>query len=140
MAADYVMIAHADGGSRGNPGQAAIAYVLYDSIGNLIEKDAKCIGIHTNNEAEYEAVLWAIEKVRERSCGNVKIFTDSEFVVNQVKGVYQRKDRRMAQYASRVETNLKLFDSFELRHVPRSNPRQTMVDSMVNAALDAKVR
>jgi len=140
LTADYVMIAYTDGGSRGNPGQAAIAYALYDSVGNVIEKDAKCIGIHTNNEAEYEAVLWAIEKVRERSCGNVKIFTDSEFVVKQVKGIYDRKDPRMAQYARRVEANLKLFDSFELNHVPRTKPRQAMVDSMVNAALDAKNR
>jgi ribonuclease HI len=137
LTADYVIVAYTDGGSRGNPGQAAIAYALYDSVGNVIEKGARCIGIHTNNEAEYEAVLWAIEKVRERSYGNVKIFTDSEFVVKQVKGIYDRKDPRMAQYARRVETNLRLFDSFELNHVPRANPRQAMVDAMVNAALDA---
>ncbi len=134
------LIAYTDGGSRGNPGPAAIAYVMYDSVGSIIEKDSKCIGKHTNNEAEYEAVLWAIEKVRERSCLNVKIFTDSEFVVKQVKGIYDRKDPRMAQYARRVEANLRLFESFELNHVPRTNPRQDMVDSMVNAALDANGR
>jgi len=129
---------YTDGGSRGNPGPAAIAYVMYDSVGSIIEKDSKSIGRHTNNEAEYEAVLWAIERIRERSCLSVKVFTDSEFVVKQVKGIYDRKDPRMAQYARRVEANLRLFDSFELNHVPRTNPRQSMVDSMVNAALDAK--
>jgi ribonuclease HI len=137
LTADYVMVAYADGGSRGNPGPAAIAHALYDSVGNLIEKNAKCIGEHTNNEAEYEAILWAIEKVRERSCGKVKIFTDSEFVVKQVKGIYGRKDPRMAQYAKRVEANLRLFDSFELNHVPRTNKMQALVDAMVNAALDS---
>ncbi len=135
--ASYITV-HTDGGSRGNPGPAAIAYVMYDTVGNIIEKDARSIGRHTNNEAEYEAVLLAIEKVRERSCGNVRIFTDSEFVVKQVKGVYDRKDPRMAQYARRVEANLRLFDSFELNHVPRTHPRQAVVDSMVNAALNAK--
>ncbi|MBU0685251.1 MAG: ribonuclease HI family protein [Thermoplasmatota archaeon] len=131
------LIVYTDGGSRGNPGPAAIAYVMYDSVGSIIEKDSKSIGRHTNNEAEYEAVLWAIERIRERSCLSVKVFTDSEFVVKQVKGIYVRKDPRMAQYARRVEANLRLFDSFELNHVPRTNPRQAMVDSMVNAALDA---
>jgi len=131
------LVVHTDGGSRGNPGPAAIAYVMYDLVGSIIEKDSRCIGRHTNNEAEYEAVLWALEKIRERSCLSVKVFTDSEFVVRQVKGIYDRKDPRMAQYARRVEANLRLFDSFELNHVPRTNKRQEMVDSMVNAALDA---
>lgn len=113
------LIVYADGGARGNPGPAAIAYVMYDSVGNIIEKDAKIIGKHTNNEAEYEAVLWAIEKLRERSCLGIKVFTDSEFVVKQVKGIYHRKDPRMAQYARRVEANLRLFYTFELEHIPK---------------------
>jgi ribonuclease HI len=134
------LIAHTDGGSRGNPGPAAIAYMMYDLVGNVIEKDARIIGRHTNNEAEYEAVLWAVERMRERSCQSVKIFTDSEFVVKQVKGIYDRKDPRMAQYARRVEANVRLFDSFELKHVPRTNPRQEKVDAMVNDALDGAGR
>ncbi len=134
------LIVHTDGGSRGNPGPAAIAYVMYDLVGSIIEKDSKSIGRRTNNEAEYEAVLWAIERMRERSCLSVRVFTDSEFVVKQVKGIYGRKDPRMAQYARRVEANLRLFDAFELNYVPRTNKRQAMVDSMVNAALDAKGR
>jgi ribonuclease HI len=138
MPIESSIIVYTDGGSRGNPGPAAIAYVMYDLVGSIIEKDAKIIGRHTNNEAEYEAVLWAIERMRERSCLSVKVFTDSEFVVKQVKGIYDRKDPRMAQYARRVEANLRLFDSFELNHVPRTNKRQEMVDAMVNAALDAK--
>jgi ribonuclease HI len=140
MPIESSLIVHTDGGARGNPGPAAIAYVMYDLVGGIIEKDSKSIGRHTNNEAEYEAVIWAIERIRERSCLSVKVFTDSEFVVKQVKGVYDRKDPRMAQYARRVEANLRLFDSFELNHVPRTNKRQVMVDAMVNAALDSAGR
>ncbi len=127
---------YTDGASRGNPGKAAIAYSIYDAGGSLIENAARCIGTHTNNEAEYEAVLWGIEKVRERRCTSVRAFTDSELVAKQYTGEYRTKDARMAQYAKRVAANKGLFESFDLRHVPRENPRMQLVDSMVNEALD----
>lgn len=130
------MSMYTDGASRGNPGPAAIAYSIYDSAGNMIEKDARCIGVHTNNEAEYEAVLWGIEKVRERRCSSLRVFTDSELVVKQYTGEYRTKDERMAQYARRVAANKKLFTSFDLKNVPRENPRTQIVDAMVNAVLD----
>lgn len=130
------MSLYTDGASRGNPGQAAIAYSIYDSGGNPIEKDAKCIGVRTNNEAEYEAVLWGIEKVRERRCSSLKVFTDSELVAKQYSGEYRAKDPRMAKYAKMVAANRTLFMSFDLRYVPRENPRTRLVDEMVNAALD----
>jgi len=131
---------YTDGASRrksGEPkGPAAIAYAIYDLTGKIIEKDSKCIGIHTNNEAEYEAILWGIEKVRERRCSALRVFSDSELVVRQFTGEYGANDERMAQYARRVAANRQLFGSFEVVSVPRENPRIKLVDSMVNEALD----
>jgi len=127
---------YTDGASRGNPGPAAISYAMYDFTGNLIEKDAKCIGRHTNSEAEYEALLWAIEKARERTCDHPKFFSDSEFMVRQIKGEYKANDERMKKYLAMALANKKLFATFEIRHVPRENPRIQLVDQLVNEALD----
>jgi ribonuclease HI len=127
---------YTDGASRGNPGPAAIAYAIYDQTGQLIEKGAKCIGRHTNNEAEYEAVLWGLQKVTERRCTSVKAFSDSELVVRQVNGVYKTKDRRMEIFANRVRKYKDIFGAFELASVPRENPRTELVDGLVNEALD----
>ena len=127
---------YTDGASRGNPGQSAISYAMYDFTGNLIEKGAKCIGKHTNSEAEYEALLWATEKVRERACDHLKLFSDSEFMVKQINGRYKASDERMKKYLALALADKKLFATFEVRHVPRDNPRIQLVDQLANDALD----
>ncbi len=127
---------YTDGASRGNPGPAAIAYAIYDQSGELVEEEARCIGKHTNNEAEYEALLWGLQKVTERRCTMVRAFSDSELVVRQVNGKYKARDRRMEVYVDRVRKYKEIFESFELTSVPRENERTRLVDEMVNDALD----
>ena len=127
---------YTDGASRGNPGPAAIAYAIFDPVGQVIEKDAKVIGIHTNNEAEYEALLWGLEKVRERSCGSIRAYSDSELVVRQFKGIYKARDRDMAINLEKLKASASLFGSFELMHLLRGHPRIQVVDTLVNQALD----
>ena len=124
------------GAARGNPGPAAIAYLIFDSQGDVLEKDAKYIGHRTNNEAEYEALIWAIERIRERSCGDVRFYSDSELIVKQVNMAYKTTDRRMEIYAARVRTNINLFEKFSLEHVRREHPRTQIADKMVNEVLD----
>jgi ribonuclease HI len=109
---------------------------MYDFTGNLIEKGAKCIGKHTNSEAEYEALLWATEKVRERTCEHLKLFSDSEFMVRQINGEYKASKERMKKYLAMTLANKKLFVTFEVRHVARDNPRIVLVDQLANEALD----
>lgn len=127
---------YTDGASRGNPGPSAISYAIYDFTGHLIEKGAKCIGKHTNSEAEYEALLWAIERVRERTCDHLRLFSDSEFMVRQINGEYKASDERMKRYLETTLANKKLFAFFEVRHVSRDNPRIQLVDQLANEALD----
>ncbi len=136
MSAMEKLTLYTDGAARGNPGPAAIGYAIYDSSGKLIEEGAKCIGKHTNNEAEYEAILWGIQKVMERSCDHLTVFSDSELVVRQVNGEYATKDGRMRILAEKVRAGKRLFEKFELRYTPRDNSRTARVDALVNKTLD----
>lgn len=131
-----MLLLYTDGASRGNPGPSAIGYAIFDSVGRLIEKDARTIGTHTNNEAEYEALLWGIQKVRERSCGNLRVVSDSEVMVRQIKGEYDVRADNLRVYAKRVAVNKRIFDKFEIVHVRRHDERIAMVDALVNEALD----
>lgn len=136
MTAESKLLLYTDGGARGNPGPAAIAYAIFDATGGLLEKDAKFIGERrTNNEAEYEALLWGLQKVMERSCEDVRVVLDSELVVRQISGVYAVNDSRMKQYAAKVQKHKGLFASFEIVHARRNDPRIGIVDGLVNEEL-----
>jgi len=125
-----------DGASRGNPGPAAIAYAIYDESGVLIDSGARSIGRATNNEAEYQALLLAMERACVHSKDTAHFFVDSEFVVRQVSGQYRAKDERMRGYMQKVHSNMKCFKSVRVIHVPRENNRTQLVDKMVNDLLD----
>ena len=129
---------YTDGAARGNPGPAAIGYAIYDSAGRLVEKASKFIGRRTNSEAEYEALLWAIERASKLTNGRARFFSDSEFMVRQVRGVYRANDARMRGFLSEVLENVRLFDSFEIAHVRREDPKIALVDGLVNATLAEK--
>jgi len=125
-----------DGASRGNPGPAAIAYAVYDESGILVDSGARSIGRATNNEAEYQALLLAMERACVHSKDTAHFFLDSELVVRQVNGQYRAKDERMRGYLQKVLSNMKCFRSVRVTHVPRENDRTQLVDKMVNDLLD----
>jgi len=128
--------AFSDGGSRGNPGPAAIAYAIYDESGALVDSGARSIGRATNNEAEYQALLLAMERACVHSKDTAHFFLDSEFVVRQVNGQYRAKDERMRGYLQKVLSKMKCFRLVRLTHVSRENHRTQLVDKMVNDLLD----
>ena len=124
-----------DGGARGNPGPAAIAAVLADPDGEVIEERWESIGSATNNVAEYRALLLGIERARELGAGEVELIGDSELVVRQVRGEYRVKDAALRELHGRVREALAEFDRWSIRHVRReANER---ADQLVNEALDA---
>jgi ribonuclease HI len=127
-----------DGGARGNPGPAAIAYAIFDSTGNLLEENGRYLGERTNNEAEYEALLWGLDKVMERSCANIRIILDSQLVVKQTKGEYKTRDARMEKYARLVQRSLGMLESFQMQHARRTDPKIGRVDAIVNRVLDER--
>lgn len=131
-----------DGGARGNPGPAAIGVVIKDSSGKLIKSYGQAIGEATNNEAEYRAVIFALQKVkalfgkkktREYA---VEINMDSELVARQLNGEYKIEEERLFPHFIKV-WNLKMdFGDISFRHVPRERNKEA--DRLVNEALDKK--
>ena len=130
------LLVYTDGAARGNPGPAAIGYAMFDRDGECVERDGKYIGPHTNNEAEYEALLWAMQRAATRTRQPVKFHSDSELMVHQVNGVYRVKKERLREYVERIQRAAEEFRSFRLVHLPRENPRIQLVDGIVNGVLD----
>ena len=131
-----------DGGSRGNPGPAAIGVVIKDAAGNTIKSYGEAIGKATNNEAEYGAVVFALEKARAlfgrkkiKEMG-VELFMDSELVSKQLNGKYKLEEERL--FAPFIKIfNLKMdFGEIKFGSIPREKNREA--DRLVNQALDNK--
>jgi ribonuclease HI len=131
-----------DGGSRGNPGPAAIGVILTEEKGKVIKEYAEKIGRATNNEAEYESLIFALQKAKLLFGGKkaktmeIEIRTDSEFVVKQMNGKYKILDRKIEQLFLKT-WNLKIdFGEVKFVHVPRE--KNWEADKLVNKALDSK--
>lgn len=134
-----------DGGSRGNPGPAAIGIVFSDETGEVIYKYKECIGKATNNEAEYRAIIKAIEVLsksnwfQENNFDGAKVVCklDSQLVVEQLNGRYKVKQDHIIEFVNRIKdliTDFKLEISFI--HIPREENK--LADKLVNMALDGK--
>ena len=134
------ILVYTDGASRGNPGPAAIGYAIFDPSGNCLERDGRFVGEHTNNEAEYEALIWALDRATTYTMDSVKFHSDSELVVHQVNGVYQVRKEHLREYVERIQRGVEKFESFRLVYVPRENPRIVLVDGIVNKVLDDEAR
>lgn len=138
------IIIYCDGGSRGNPGPGAIGVIFTDEKGKVIKEYAEKIGRATNNEAEYESVIFALQKAKLLFGGkkiktmSMEIRTDSEFLAKQMNGKYKILDRRIEQLFLKV-WNLKIdFGEVKIIYIPRSENIET--DRLVNKALDMKTR
>lgn len=136
------IIIYTDGGSRGNPGPAAIGVIFTDEKGRVLKEYAQKIGRTTNNEAEYEAVIFALGKAKllfgKKKAKNmeVEVKVDSEFVAKQLNAQYKILDRKIEQLFLKT-WNLKIdFGKIIFKHIPRSENREA--DKLVNRALDYK--
>jgi len=129
------LVVNVDGGSRGNPGPAAVAAVVQDAGGDVLEERGETIGRATNNVAEYRALLLGIERAAALGATELELVGDSELIVKQVKGEYKVKDATMRVLHSEVKRALAPFDSWSIRHVRREANAEA--DRLVNEALDA---
>ena len=123
-----------DGGSRGNPGPAAIAAVAGDESGQILIERGEQIGIATNNIAEYRALLLGIALATELGAREIELIGDSELVVRQVEGRYKVKDPNLRQLHSQVRAALDGFEKWSIRHVRREE--NAVADALVNLTLD----
>lgn len=128
------VIVHADGGSRGNPGPAAIGVEVLDDSGRVLGQIGKRIGRATNNEAEYLALIAGLEAAAGLEAQEVAVRMDSELVVRQIKGLYRVRSPGLQPLHQRAMALKGRFAHFSIEHVPREENRR--VDALVNRALD----
>lgn len=131
-----IITIYTDGGSRGNPGPAAIGCVIRDEVEQKKHEICKYIGITTNNQAEYRALIAALEKAIELQGTDIRVFMDSELIVKQMKGEYRVKDRGLATLYVQATRHAHSFRSISFSHIPRSLNKEA--DSLVNKALDRR--
>jgi ribonuclease HI len=129
------LIVNFDGGSRGNPGPAAIGAVVTTPDGELVEQRGELIGPATNNVAEYRALLLAIDLAREHGAGEVELIGDSELIVKQVRGEYRVKDAGLKPLHAQAKRALGGLGRWSIRSVRRD--QNAAADALVNATLDA---
>ena len=127
---------HADGGSRGNPGAAAIGIVILDENKNKLEIYKECIGNATNNVAEYKSLVKALQLAAKYTRKEVHIFMDSELIVNQMNGVYKIKSAEMLELFHDVKNHERAFTKVVYNHVRRETKFQMIADRLVNEALE----
>lgn len=141
------LIIYTDGGSRGNPGPAALGAVIYqrppgdnDSM-ERVQQYGEYLGEKTNNEAEYQAVIFALKKVKQLFGKDktkeiqIEFRSDSELVVKQLSGEYKLKDSKVKEFFLEI-WNLKIaYKSVIFNHIPREENKEA--DGLVNKALDS---
>jgi ribonuclease HI len=136
-------IIHSDGGSRGNPGEAAIG-VAIEEIGGILKKEyGEYIGRATNNEAEYQAVIFGLKKLKQLigkeaiEVAKVEVWVDSELLERQINGHYKVLDSNIQPLFLEL-WNLKIdFGDVKFKHVPREKNKEA--DRMVNVTLDKEL-
>lgn len=123
-----------DGGARGNPGPAALGYVLTDAVGELVYEQGKYLGETTNNVAEYSALVEGLKKALELGASEIIIQMDSELIVKQMSGEYKIKQPHLQALAKEVRELLSKFQHHEFKHVLRAYNKAA--DKQVNLAID----
>jgi len=127
--------ANIDGGSRGNPGPAAYGVVIRDGSGELVAKLKKYIGRMSNNVAEYYGLIAALDYAQSHKIRALRIESDSELLVKQMRGQYKVKSADLQPLFERAKKMAQGFESFRIDHVYREQNREA--DALANEALDA---
>ncbi len=128
------LIIYTDGGSRGNPGPSGIGAVIKNEEGELLAEISEYIGVTTNNQAEYKALVAAIEKANGFEVDEVDFFLDSELIVKQLNKEYKVKNKDLAPLFVRVYNNSLNFKKVTYTHVRREFNKEA--DKLANDAMD----
>ncbi|MFC1827034.1 ribonuclease HI family protein [Thermodesulfobacteriota bacterium] len=132
--AGQVLQLFTDGASRGNPGEAGAGIAILDEEGNELVGTGQYLGQCTNNEAEYRALLFGLEKCGEFGRGKIKVHLDSELIVKQIRGEYRVKHPNLKPLFLEVMQKLSDFASFSITHVRRE--KNSRADELANYAID----
>jgi ribonuclease HI len=133
-AEEAVLVAHVDGGARGNPGPAGYGVVIEDHAGRRIDTLYKYLGTQTNNYAEYSGLLAALEYAVRNGFKALKVYTDSELLAKQVSGEYKVRSAPLQELHAHCKALVRELDQFQIRHIPREDNREA--DHLANLAMD----
>jgi ribonuclease HI len=132
------LLLYCDGGSRGNPGPSAIGAVVFDASADpptLVAEVSECIGVTTNNVAEYRALIAGLEAVAHLRARIIHVRADSLLVIKQLRGEWRVKHANIKPLHAEARALLVEYEVVDLQHVPREE--NTEADALVNQALDA---
>jgi len=128
--------AHVDGGARGNPGPSGYGVAIQDAAGNSVAELSEYLGHHTNNYAEYQGLLAALRYAAEKQIRALKVISDSELMVRQMKGIYKVRHPELRKLYDQAQQMVRGLEYFEIRHALREH-NQT-ADRLANEAMDRK--
>ena len=133
-APEHYLIAHSDGGARGNPGPSGYGVVIQDEAGRKIAALSQYLGHQTNNFAEYQGLIAALEYAIEHGHKALKVVSDSELLVRQIKGIYKVKNAALQDLHGRAKELIAQLDWFSIGHALREHNRDA--DRLANEAMD----
>jgi len=128
------LIAHSDGGARGNPGPAGYGVVIKDETGRKVAALSEYLGHQTNNFAEYQGLIAALEYAIEHGPKALKLISDSELLVRQIKGIYKVKNAVLQDLHGRAKELIAQLDWFSIGHAFREQNQEA--DRLANEAMD----
>ncbi len=128
------VVAHIDGGARGNPGPAGYGVFLQDARGHRLAELSEFLGVQTNNFAEYSGLMAALEYAIKHGFRKVKVVSDSELLVKQIKGQYKVKSDSLLDIYREAKQIIQRLERFEIQHVLRHQNKDA--DRLANDAMD----
>jgi len=131
---EHYLIAHSDGGARGNPGPAGYGVVIKDESGKNVAALSEYLGHQTNNFAEYQGLIAALEYALEHGPKALKLISDSELLVRQIKGIYKVKNATLQDLHGRAKELIAQMDWFSIGHALREHNQEA--DRLANEAMD----
>ena len=121
---EHYLIAHSDGGARGNPGPAGYGVVIKDNTGKKVAAISEYLGHQTNNFAEYQGLIAALEYAVNHGPKALKLVSDSELMVKQIKGIYKVKNEVLQDLHARAKQLIAKLDWFSIDHALREHNQE----------------
>jgi ribonuclease HI len=131
---EHYLVAHSDGGARGNPGPAGYGVVIVDETGRRVAALSEYLGHQTNNFAEYQGLIAALEYAAQHGPKALKLISDSELLVRQIKGIYKVKNATLQDLHGRAKELIAKLDWFSIGHALREQNQEA--DLLANQAMD----
>jgi ribonuclease HI len=133
-APEHYLVAHSDGGARGNPGPAGYGVIIQDASGRKVAALSEYLGHQTNNFAEYQGLIAALEYALQHGPKALKVISDSELLVRQIKGIYKVKNPTLQDLHARAKELIAKLDWFSIGHALREHNQEA--DRLANEAMD----